>query len=86
MNFAGAIEFDKSRLYFFASLYDSRVLFITIEGEMGVLMAWGNDANFVVSVGGFHPQFSPPPLPFRRPPGFPDRLPAITYSATAGPA
>ena len=55
VNFAGAIEFDKSRLYFFASLYDSRVLFITI------------DANFVVSVGGFHPQFSPPPLPFPSP-------------------
>jgi len=67
VNFAGALEFDKSRLYFFASLYDSRVLFITIEGEMGVLMAWGNDSNFVVSVGGFHPQFSPPPLPFPSP-------------------
>ena len=67
VNFAGAIEFDKSRLYFFASLYDSRVLFITIEGEMGVLFAWGPDANFVVSIGGFHPQFSPPPLPFPSP-------------------
>ena len=67
VNFAGAIEFDKSRLYFFASLYDSRVLFITIEGEMGVLMAWGSDSNFVVSVGGFHPQYSPPPLPFPSP-------------------
>ncbi|MDQ6698637.1 MAG: hypothetical protein M3Z36_00445, partial [Acidobacteriota bacterium] len=67
VNFAGAIEFDKSRLYFFAALYDSHVLFITIEGEMGVLFAWGNDANFVVSIGGFHPQFSPPPLPFPSP-------------------
>jgi hypothetical protein len=67
VNFAGALEFDKSRVYFFAALYDSRVLFITIEGEMGLLMAWGSDANFVVSVGGFHPQFSPPPLPFPTP-------------------
>ena len=67
VNFAGALEFDKSRVYFFASLYDSRVLFITIEGEMGLLMAWGDDANFVVSVGGFHPQFTPPPLPFPSP-------------------
>ncbi len=31
---------------------------------MGVLVAWGDDSNFVVSVGGFHPQFNPPPLPF----------------------
>ena len=67
VNFAGALEFDKQRLYFFASLFDSHVLFITIEGEMGVLFAYGQDANFVVSVGGFHPQFSPPPLPFPSP-------------------
>ena len=60
----GALEFDKQRLYFFASLFDSHILFITIEGEMGLLFAWGDDANFVVTVGGFHPQFNPPPLPF----------------------
>lgn len=67
VNFAGAIEFDKKRAYFFAALFESRVLFITIEGEMGVLVAWGADANFLVSVGGFHPQFNPPPLPFPSP-------------------
>ncbi|MBK8314115.1 MAG: hypothetical protein IPL01_08860 [Acidobacteria bacterium] len=64
VNFAGAIEFDKKRVYFFAALFESRVLFMTIEGEMGVLAAFGDDANFVVSVGGFHPRFNPPPLPF----------------------
>jgi hypothetical protein len=67
VNFIGAIEFDKSRFWFFASLYESRVVFLTIEGEMGVLAAFGDDANFVLSVGGFHPQFSPPPLPFPSP-------------------
>ena len=48
-------------------LFDSRVVFLTIEGEMGLLVAFGDDANFVVSVGGFHPRFSPPPLPFPSP-------------------
>ncbi len=67
VNFAGAIEFDRKRVYFFASLFESRILFITIEGEMGLLVAWGDDANFVVSVGGFHPRFQPPPLPFPSP-------------------
>ena len=67
VNFAGAFEFDKQRFYFFAALYDSHFLFITIEGELGVLFAYGDDANFVLSVGGFHPQFSPPPLPFPTP-------------------
>ncbi|MGC1307098.1 MAG: DUF6603 domain-containing protein [Phormidesmis sp.] len=67
VNFIGAIEFDKQRAFFFASMFESRVLFITLEGEMGVLVAWGSDSNFVVSVGGFHPQFVPPPLPFPSP-------------------
>jgi hypothetical protein len=67
VQFVGAIEPDKKRLWFFASLYDSRVAFITLDGEMGLLVAWGDDANFVVSVGGFHPRFSPPPLPFPSP-------------------
>ena len=67
VNFAGAIEVDKQRLYFFAALFDSHILFITIDGSMGLLFAWGDDANFVVSVGGFHPQFNPPPLPFPAP-------------------
>ncbi len=67
VNFAGALEFSKSRLYFYATLYDSHLLFITIQGGMGLLVAWGDDANFVVSVGGFNPHFTPPPLPFPTP-------------------
>jgi hypothetical protein len=67
VNFAGAIEFDKRRVYFFAALYHSRVLTITIEGEMGLLVAFGDQPDFVLSVGGFHPAFKPPPLPFPSP-------------------
>jgi hypothetical protein len=67
VNFAGALEFSKSRLYFYASLYDSHLLFITIQGGMGLLVAWGSEPNFVVSVGGFNPRFVPPPLPFPTP-------------------
>jgi hypothetical protein len=67
VNFVGAIEFDRKRVYFFAGLFDSRILFITLEGEMAVLAAFGDDANFVLSVGGFHPAFKPPPLPVPSP-------------------
>jgi hypothetical protein len=67
VNFAGAIEFDKKRIYFFASLYRSRVLTTTIEGEMGVLVSYGDQPEFVVTVGGFNPAFQPPPLPFPLP-------------------
>jgi hypothetical protein len=55
VNFAGAIEVDKQRIYFYAALFDSHVLFITLDGSMGLLVAYGSDANFVVSIGGFHP-------------------------------
>jgi hypothetical protein len=64
VKFIGAFEIDKSRLWFFASLFSSRVVFITIDGEMGLLISWGNEPSFVLSVGGFHPKFNPPPLPF----------------------
>jgi hypothetical protein len=65
--FAGAIEFDKKRIYFFAALYESRILFMTLEGELGLLVVLGDDANFLLSAGGFHPSFLPPPLPFPAP-------------------
>ena len=64
VSFVGALEFDKKRIWFFATMYESRVLFITLEGEMGLLMDFSDNPNFVLSVGGFHPRFTPPPLPF----------------------
>lgn len=67
IKFIGVVEVDKKRLWFFATMYESRVLFMTIEGEMGLLITWGAEANFVLSVGGFHPSFNPPPLPFPNP-------------------
>jgi hypothetical protein len=65
--FAGAIEFDKKRLFFYASLFESRLLFITLEGGMGLLVSWGDSPVFVFTIGGFHPRFTPPPLPFPSP-------------------
>lgn len=67
VNFVGAIEFDKKRFFLFAALFESSVLSTPIGGEMGVLMAFGPDANFIVTVGGFHPRYNPPPLPFPTP-------------------
>ena len=42
---------------------------------MGLLVAFGDDANFLLSVGGFHPSFTPPPLPFPSPEADLDRHP-----------
>ncbi|MGD2092807.1 MAG: hypothetical protein PVH61_41975 [Candidatus Aminicenantes bacterium] len=68
VNFIGRIEPSNQLLWFYAELFDSRVLFITLEGGFGLLVNWGDNANFVISAGGFHPKYSPPPLPFPQPP------------------
>lgn len=67
VNFIGEVDFTKKTGFFFASIFESRIMTTTIEGQMGVLVAWGDDSNFVVSVGGLHPRFNPPPLPFPMP-------------------
>jgi hypothetical protein len=67
VSFIGALEFSKRRIWFFATMYESRVLFITLDGDMGLLMDFSDNPNFVLSVGGFHPRFSAPPLPFPSP-------------------
>ena len=68
VNFVGRIEPANKLLWFEARLFDSRILFITIEGGLGLLVNWGDNSNFVFSVGGFHPRYSPPPMPFPEPP------------------
>jgi hypothetical protein len=68
--FVGALEFDKQRLWFFAQLFDSRILTMSLTGGMGLLIDWGDNPNLVITVGGFHPAYRPPPLPFP----VPDRL------------
>jgi hypothetical protein len=61
VNFLGTLDFDKQLLTFDASLFESRILFLTLEGDMAVRLKWGDDAGFLLSVGGFHPSFKPPP-------------------------
>lgn len=60
--FVGTLDFDKKLLTFDASLYESSVLTMTLEGDMAVRLAWGDHPNFIMTVGGFHPSYTPPPL------------------------
>lgn len=62
VNFAGILDFDKKMLSFDASLFESRILFMTLEGDMAVRLTWGDKPDFLLTVGGFHPSYSPPPL------------------------
>ena len=62
VNFIGEIDFEAQRFSFDASLFDSKLLSFTLSGDMAVRICWGNDPNFLLSVGGFHPSYHPPPL------------------------
>jgi hypothetical protein len=62
VNFAGILDFDKKMLSFDASLFESRILFMTLEGDMAVRLKWGDQPDFILTVGGFHPSYTPPPL------------------------
>jgi hypothetical protein len=64
VNFIGVLDLEKKELFFYASIFDSHLLAFTLAGDMLLLVNWSDDkANFILSVGGFHPAFTPPPLP-----------------------
>jgi hypothetical protein len=62
VNFLGQWEGDRERIAFDASLYDSRVLSMPLAGDMACRLTYGDNPVFLVSVGGFHPAFTPPPI------------------------
>lgn len=60
VSFAGVINFEEQYLAFDASLFGSRILTFTLEGDMALRLNWGSEKAFLMSVGGFHPSFEPP--------------------------
>ena len=65
VNFAGTVDFASGQLEFDASLFDSRILSFTLSGDMAVRVYWKENANLLLSVGGFHPSYTPPPMNLR---------------------
>lgn len=62
VNFLGEIDFERQQLAFDAALFDSRLLVYALSGDMAVRLSWGADPNFLLTVGGFHPSYEPPPI------------------------
>ena len=60
--FVGTIDFDKKMLTFDAILYESSILSMPLEGDMAVRLKWGDSPDFILTVGGFNPAYTPPPL------------------------
>jgi hypothetical protein len=62
VNFLGELNFERRQLKFDASLFDSKLLGFTLSGDMALRLDWGADKNLLLTVGGFHPAYQPPPM------------------------
>jgi hypothetical protein len=63
VNFAGVFDFEECFIRFDASLYRSRLLGLTLDGEMAWRLRYGSGSpDLVMTLGGFHPDFQPPAL------------------------
>jgi hypothetical protein len=57
----GVLDLGQNTLSLDASLFDSRVLTYTLSGDMALRASWGAEPReFLLSIGGFHPRFTPP--------------------------
>ena len=54
----GIVDFGAKTLSIDGSLYDSRVLIYSLAGDLALRLNWGDNPNFVFSLGGFNPHFN----------------------------
>jgi hypothetical protein len=57
----GILDLTQKQLSLDATLYDSRLLTYALSGDLSLRADWGTQREFVLAIGGFHPQFTPPP-------------------------
>jgi len=57
----GTIDFGLEKLAIDGTMYDSYLLDYQLSGDMALRLNWGADPDFIFSLGGFNPQFQPPP-------------------------
>jgi hypothetical protein len=53
-------EITPDHLLFLVSLADSRLAGFSLSGDFGLLIGFGDDPEFALSAGGFHPHYTPP--------------------------
>lgn len=54
----GVIDFGAKTLAIDGSLFDSRVLVYSLAGDLALRVSWGDNPNFVFTLGGFNPHFN----------------------------
>jgi hypothetical protein len=76
MDALGVLDLGQDELSFDAVLFDSKLVGFTLSGAMALRATWGQQREFVLAIGGFHPRLTPPP-------GFPT-LQRITIDMPSG--
>ncbi len=57
----GTIDFGLQKLAIDGTMYDSYLLAFQLSGDMALRLSWGANPDFLFSLGGFNPHFTPPP-------------------------
>ena len=60
MDVLGFIDQDGQEVSIDATLFDSRVLQWSLSGDFALRSGWGQNPRFILSAGGFHPEYDPP--------------------------
>lgn len=76
MDVLGVVDFGRREVSIDASLFDSQVVAFTVTGDMALRANWGEQPDFALSVGGFHPRA-------RVPAGFP-ALRRVAFALSTG--
>jgi hypothetical protein len=77
MDALGVLDLSQDLLSLDATLYDSKIMGYALTGDMALRVNWSGQREFLLAIGGFHPQFTPPT-------GFPT-LKRITIDMPSGP-
>ena len=56
----GVLDLGRGELALDASLHHSRLWKFGLTGDLALRLNWGDNPTFLMSVGGFHPRFTPP--------------------------
>jgi hypothetical protein len=62
VSFVGIVDLAAGRIEFDASLFDSHVVTFTLTGDLSVRVYLSGDFNLLLTVGGFNPSYTPPPM------------------------
>ena len=54
------LDLSQDTLALDATLFDSKLIGFTLTGGMALRVIWSGQREFLLAIGGFHPQFTPP--------------------------